>query len=89
MRVIGDKNQISADVFDFMISYLPFPQKSVDTKRGDWANPEIVRFEIERPRNCASPKIPTPPISPSVSKIERFENSNASPSFPNIQIWNS
>ena len=31
MRVIGDKNQISEDVhvFDFMISYLPFPQKSI------------------------------------------------------------
>ena len=28
MQVIGDKNQISEDVFDFMISYLPFPQKS-------------------------------------------------------------
>ena len=29
MRVIGDKNQISEDVFDFMISYLPFPKKSI------------------------------------------------------------
>ena len=29
MRVIGDKNQISEDVFDFMVSYLPFPQKSI------------------------------------------------------------
>ena len=29
MRVIGDNNQISEDVFDFMISYLPFPQKSI------------------------------------------------------------
>ena len=29
MRVIGDKNQISEGVFDFMISYLPFPQKSI------------------------------------------------------------
>ena len=29
MRVIGEKNQISEDVFDFMISYLPFPQKSI------------------------------------------------------------
>ena len=29
MRVTGDKNQISEEVFDFMISYLPFPQKSV------------------------------------------------------------
>ena len=29
MRVIGDKNQISEDVFDLMISYLPFPQKSI------------------------------------------------------------
>ena len=28
MQVIGDKNQISEDVFDFMISYLPFHQKS-------------------------------------------------------------
>ena len=26
MRVIGEKNQISEDVFDFMISYLPFPK---------------------------------------------------------------
>ena len=29
MRVIGDKNQISEDVYDFMISYPPFPQKSI------------------------------------------------------------
>ena len=29
MRVIGDKNQISEDVFDYMISYLPFPQMSI------------------------------------------------------------
>ena len=29
MRVIGGKNQISEDVFDIMISYLPFPQKSI------------------------------------------------------------
>ena len=29
MRVIGDKNQISEDVFDFKISYLLFPQKSI------------------------------------------------------------
>ena len=26
MRVIGDRSQISEDVFDFMISHLPFPQ---------------------------------------------------------------
>ena len=32
MRVIGDKNQISEDVFDFMISYLLFPQKSIRSK---------------------------------------------------------
>ena len=32
MRVIGDKNQISIDVFDFMISYPPFPQKSIRSK---------------------------------------------------------
>ena len=35
MRVIGDKNQISEDVFDFMISYLSFPQKSI---RSELAN---------------------------------------------------
>ena len=29
MWVIGDKNKISEDVFDFMISYIPFPQKSI------------------------------------------------------------
>ena len=29
MQVIGDKNQISEDVFDFMIFYQPFPQKSI------------------------------------------------------------
>ena len=29
MRIIGDKNQISEDVFDFMISHLPFLQKSI------------------------------------------------------------
>ena len=32
MRVIGDKNQISEDVFDFMISYLTFPQKSIPSE---------------------------------------------------------
>ena len=32
MRVIGDKNQISEDVFDFMISFLPFPQKSIHSE---------------------------------------------------------
>ena len=35
MRVINDKNQISKDVFDFMISYLPLPQKSI---RSELAN---------------------------------------------------
>ena len=29
MWVIGDRNQISEDVFYFMIFYLPFPQKSI------------------------------------------------------------
>ena len=29
MQVVGDKNQISEDVFDVLISYLPFPQKSI------------------------------------------------------------
>ena len=29
MQVIGDKEQISEDVSDFMISYLPFLQKSI------------------------------------------------------------
>ena len=29
MRVIGDKNQISEDVFDFVISYPLSPQKSI------------------------------------------------------------
>ena len=29
VRVIGDKNQISGDVFNFKISNLPFPQKSI------------------------------------------------------------
>ena len=32
MGVIGDKNQISEDVFDFMIFYLPFPQKSIHSE---------------------------------------------------------
>ena len=32
MPVIGDKNQISEDVFDFMISYLPFTQKSIPSE---------------------------------------------------------
>ena len=35
MRVIGDKNQISEDVFDFMIFYQPFPHKSI---RSELAN---------------------------------------------------
>ena len=29
MQVVGDKNKISEDVFDFMVSYLPIPQKSI------------------------------------------------------------
>ena len=29
MLVIGDKNHISEDIFDLMIFYLPFPQKSI------------------------------------------------------------
>ena len=29
MRVISDKNQISEDVFDFMISYISFPKESI------------------------------------------------------------
>ena len=29
LRVIDDKNKISEDVFDFMIFYLSFPQKSI------------------------------------------------------------
>ena len=32
MRIIGDKNQTSEHVFDFMISYLPFPQKSIHSE---------------------------------------------------------
>ena len=32
MRVIGDKNQISENVFDFMIFYLPFSQKSIHSE---------------------------------------------------------
>ena len=32
MRVIGDKNQISEDVFDFMISYIPFRKKSIHSE---------------------------------------------------------
>ena len=32
MRVTGDKNQIYEDVFDFMISYLPFPQQSIHSE---------------------------------------------------------
>ena len=32
MRVIFDKNQISEDVFDFIISYLPFPKKSIHSE---------------------------------------------------------
>ena len=29
MIVIGDKNQISEDLFDFMLSFLLIPQKSI------------------------------------------------------------
>ena len=32
MRVIGDKNQISEYVFDSIISYLPFPKKSIGSE---------------------------------------------------------
>ena len=34
MRVIGDKNQIPEDVFDFMISYLSFSQKLIRSEPG-------------------------------------------------------
>ena len=34
MRVIVDKNHISEDVFGFMISYLPFPKKSIRSELG-------------------------------------------------------
>ena len=36
MRVIGDKNQISEDVFDLTTSYLPFPQKSIRSELASW-----------------------------------------------------
>ena len=32
MQVIGNENQTSEDVFDFMISFLPFPQKSIHSE---------------------------------------------------------
>ena len=48
MWVIGDKNQISEDVFDFMISYLPFPQKSI---RSELAKLFLISIVWHHPRN--------------------------------------
>ena len=48
-RVIGDKNQISEDVFDFMISYLPFPQKSIGSELAKLFSISI--FIVENPRD--------------------------------------
>ena len=44
MRVIGDKNQITGDVFDFMISYLPFPQKSIRSELAKLFSISIIKF---------------------------------------------
>ena len=43
MRVIGDKNQISVDVFDFMISHLPFPLKSIRSELAKLFSISIVK----------------------------------------------
>ena len=41
MQIISDKKQISEDVFDFMISYLPFPQKSICSKLAKLFSPSV------------------------------------------------
>ena len=46
MRVIDDKNQISEDVFDFMISHLPFPQKSICPELANLFSSSIILYEI-------------------------------------------
>ena len=46
MRVIGDKYQISEDVYEFMISYLPFPKKSIHSKLAKLFFPQYMnKFE--------------------------------------------
>ena len=52
MQVIGDKNQISEDVFDFMISNLPFHQKSIRSELAKFFSISI--FEIS-PRQMSGP----------------------------------
>ena len=51
MQVIGDKNQIYEDVFNFMISYLPFPQKSIRSELAKLFSIIIVTI----PRNMNNP----------------------------------
>ena len=47
MQVIGDKNPISEDVFDFMISYLPFPQKSIRSEFAKLFSISIVQCHFQ------------------------------------------
>ena len=49
MRVIGDKNQISEDVFDFMISYQPVPRKLIRSELAKLFSTSI--FSSHRLRN--------------------------------------
>ena len=46
MRVFCDNNQISENVFDFIISYLPFPQKSIRSELAKLFSISIVEIVI-------------------------------------------
>ena len=47
MRVISGKNQISEDVFDFMILYLPFPQKTIRSELAKLFSISVYRLWIK------------------------------------------
>ena len=47
MQVNGDKNQISEDVLDFMISYLPFPWKSMRSELAKLFSISIIIFWLQ------------------------------------------
>ena len=60
MRVIDDKNQISEDVFDFMISYLPDPQKSIHSELAKLFSISIYYYNVSQQQhphyNCVELK---------------------------------
>ena len=71
MQVIGDKNQISEDVFDFMISYLPFPQKSIRSELANFFSISIAnRLDIGQYARTAHDDLA--PLFTNHSQVPRF-----------------